>query len=142
MKTIKIIYWVTTAIIGLMMTYSAYAYLTNAAMPQAFHHLGYPDYFRVELAVAKLIGAVLLLAPLASFSAKTAPGTGTPIETRMTVGARVKEWVYAGFAFTFIAAFIAHTASGDPAGNRSGPIIFLVLLAISYFSYHRLQKTA
>ncbi len=125
MKSIKIIYWITTAIVGLMMTYSAYAYLTQPMMTQAFHHLGYPDYFRVELAIAKLIGVVLLLAPLASSGAK----------------ARLKEWVYAGFAFTFISAFIAHSASGDPAGNRSAPIIFLVLLAISYFSYHRLHKT-
>lgn len=44
MKSIKIIYWITTAIVGLMMTYSAYAYLTQPMMTQAFHHLGYPDY--------------------------------------------------------------------------------------------------
>ncbi|HEX9509558.1 MAG TPA: DoxX family protein [Puia sp.] len=121
MKAIKITYWITTAIIGLMMTYSAYAYLTQAAIQQAFHHLGYPDYFRVELAVAKLIGVILLLAP---------------------VGARFKEWVYAGFTVTFISAFIAHSASGDPAGNRSAPIIFLVLLAISYVTYHRSHKSS
>jgi hypothetical protein len=139
MKTIKIIYWITTAIIGLMMTYSAYAYLTQPMATQGFHHLGYPDYFRVELAIAKLIGVALLLAPLASWT-KAIPGEGTSVETRTSVGARVKEWVYAGFAFTFISAFIAHSASGDPAGNRLAPIIFLVLLAISYFSYHRLHR--
>ena len=50
MKAIKITYWVTTAIVALMMTYSAYAYLTQPAMLQAFHHLGYPGYFRMELA--------------------------------------------------------------------------------------------
>jgi uncharacterized membrane protein YphA (DoxX/SURF4 family) len=103
-----------------MMTYSGYAYLTAITIQQAFHHLGYPDYFRVELAIAKLIGVVLLLAP---------------------VGARVKEWTYAGFTFTFISAFIAHSASGDPAGVRAMPIIFLVLLGISYITYHKLNKT-
>jgi uncharacterized membrane protein YphA (DoxX/SURF4 family) len=121
MKAIRIIYWITTAIVALMMTYSAYAYLTAAAMQQAFHHLGYPDYFRVELAIAKLAGAVVLLAPVA---------------------ARLKEWAYAGFAFTFISAFIAHTASGDPVNYRVMPVIFLVLLTVSYISYYKAQKVA
>jgi DoxX-like family len=120
MKAIKITYWVTTVIVALMMVYSAYAYLTAPAMAQAFHHLGYPDYFRVELAIAKIIGAVILLAPINSL---------------------IKEWAYAGFAITFVSAFIAHTSSGDPVSVRSMPVIFLVLLAVSYITYHKKGKT-
>ncbi len=116
MKAIKITYWVTTAIVGLMMFYSAYAYLTQDAMVQAFHHLGYPDYFRVELAIGKVLGAILVIAP---------------------VSAKTKEWVYAGFVITFISAFIAHTASGDPINYRMMPVIFLVLILASYFTYHK-----
>ncbi len=116
MKATKITYWVTTVIVGLMMFYSAYAYLTQDAMVQAFHHLGYPDYFRVELAIGKVAGAILLIAP---------------------VSARIKEWVYAGFVITFISAFIAHTASGDPVNYRVMPVIFLVLILASYFTYHK-----
>lgn len=119
MKSIKITYWITTVIVAGMMAFSAFLYLTKPEIAQAFHHLGFPDYFRIELAVAKLIGAVLLLAP---------------------VGARVKEWVYAGFAITFVSAFIAHTASGDPMSNRMGPAIFLLLLIVSYITYHRQKK--
>ncbi len=114
MKGIKITYWVTTALVALMMVYSAYAYFTNPAIAQAFHHLGYPDYFRVQLAIAKLIGVVLLLAP---------------------VGPRFKEWTYAGFTFTFISATIAHGVSGDPFFM---PVVFLVFLAASYVMYHKL----
>ncbi len=121
MKAVKIIYWITTAIVALMMVYSGYAYLTQPVIAQAFVHLGYPGYFRVELAVAKLLGAVVLLVPLP---------------------ARIKEWAYAGFAITFISAFIAHTASGDPAGRGAFPLIFLVLLIISYVSYHRMHKVS
>jgi len=61
-----------------MMTYSAYAYLTQPAMAEGFRHLGFPDYFRVELGIAKLLGAIVLLAPLAT---------------------RLMEWAYAGFVF-------------------------------------------
>lgn len=116
MKAIKITYWATTIIVTIMMIYSAYAYLTQDAMAQAFRHLGYPDYFRVELAIGKLIGAILLVAP---------------------VSARIKEWVYAGFIITFVSAFIAHTASGDPVNYRAMPVIFLALLIASYITYHK-----
>lgn len=118
MKSIKITYWITTAIVGIMMTFSAYGYITNPAMAQGFHHLGFPDYFRIELAIAKIIGALLLLVPLKG---------------------NIKEWVYAGFAIVFISAFIAHLSSGDGAAVFAGPLVFLVLLAVSYFTFHKLQ---
>jgi DoxX-like family len=117
MKTTKIIYWAATAIVSIMMAYSTYAYLSSPAIAQAFHHLGFPDYLRVELALAKLIGAIILIAP---------------------VSARVKEWAYAGFAIIFISAFVAHTASGDPVAMRAMPIMFLLLLVVSYVMYHKL----
>src|SRR4051812_22411450 len=119
MKASKITYWIATAIVALMMTYSAYSYLTKPALDEAFHHLGFPSYFRIELAVAKIIGAILLLAPVA---------------------ARVKDLAYAGFAVVFISAFIAHTASGDPVALRIAPLVFLGMLLLSYFSYQKVAK--
>ena len=119
MTTTKIAYWIITAIVGLMMMFSGYSYLTKDAMAAAFTHLGYPSYFRVELAIMKIIGVVLLL---------------------VKVPPRLREWTYAGFAFTFVSAFIAHTASGDAVNYRVMPLLFLVLLAVSYFLYHRLLR--
>lgn len=120
-KTMKITYWISTAIVSLMMIFSAYSYFTNPEVKQGFQHLGFPDYFRVELAIAKILGAIILLAPIKG---------------------QVKEWAYAGFAFTFISAFIAHSASGDPINNRIGPVVFLVVLALSYFTYHKAKSVA
>jgi len=119
MKANKITYWITTVIVAVMMMYSCYAYLTQPAIKQAFQHLGFPDYLRVELAIAKLIAAAVLLAPVA---------------------ARIKEWAYAGLGITFISAFIAHTASGDPVNYRVMPLIFLAILVISYITYHKLKS--
>jgi len=119
MKATKIFYWILTAIVALMMAFSSYAYLTKPEMTAAFHHLGFPDYFRVELAIAKLMGAVVLLVP---------------------VPAKVKEWAYAGFTFVFISAFIAHTVSGDPVANRIMPLVFMAILGASYFLYHKKQR--
>lgn len=118
MKTTKITYWASTAIVALMMTFSAYSYFTNPMVKEGFQHLGFPDYFRVELAIAKLMGAVLLLIPIHQ---------------------RIKEWAYAGFTVIFISAFIAHSASGDPTQNIIMPVIFLIPLAMSYFTYHKMQ---
>lgn len=121
MKATKITYWITTGILAVMMSYSAYLYLTAQELAQAFQHLGYPDYFRVQLAIAKLIGAVLLLVP---------------------ISVRIKEWVYAGFSIVFISAFIAHVATGDPVNVAVMPLVFFVLLMVSYFTLHRYQASA
>lgn len=121
MKKNTIIYWAATLIIAAMMLFSAYAYLTSDQMKGAFVHLGFPGYFRVELAIAKIIGAMVLLVP------------GIP--------KIVKQFAYFGFALTFVSAFIAHTASGDPIGVAMMPLLFLAVLAVSYFfflkPYHR-----
>ena len=121
MKALKITYWATTAVFSLMMAFSAYAYVTQPDVKQGFVHLGFPDYFRVELAVAKLLGEVILLAPVAT---------------------RFKEWAYAGFGIVLISAFIAHTAAGDPLSMRIGPLLALALLLASYVTWHKKQQPA
>ncbi|PXY40439.1 DoxX family protein [Flavobacterium cheongpyeongense] len=109
----KIIYWTTTGIISVMMLFSAFGYFTNADMKAAFVHLGFPDYFRIELGVFKVLGTLALILPV--------------------ISAKIKSFAYFGFALTFISAFIAHTASVDPIALTTAPIIFLVILGISYY---------
>lgn len=121
MKSTKITYWVFTGITSLGLLFSSFSYLTSPQMVTTFQHLGFPAYFRIELAVAKFLGVIVLLAPL----------TG--------VLARLKEWAYAAFTIVFISAFIAHSSVGDPAVMRIFPIIFLGLLAGSYITYHKLK---
>ncbi len=118
MKTTKITYWTVTAILALLMIFSAYAYFAQPAMADNFKHLGFPPYFRFELAIAKIIGAVVLLLPL---------------------HVRIKEWAYAGFTIVFISASTAHYQAGDPLSVCAMPILFLALLAVSYVTLHRSQ---
>jgi cobalamin synthase len=122
MKKNKIIYWTTTVIVSSMMLFSAVQYLTNPQMGQAFKHLGFSDNFRVELAIAKIIGAVVLLIP--------------------AIPARIKEWAYAGFAIVFLSASIAHFTSGDTPGMVITPFFFLVILAVSNVYLHKLKTIA
>jgi len=123
MKTNKIIYWISTAFLSLFMLFSAYSYLTNPDMKAAFVHLGFPSYFRVELAIAKILGSLALLVPM--------------------VPALLKQFAYAGFTITFVSAFVAHTSSGDPMSVAIMPVIALAILAVSYLFYRKTQlKTA
>lgn len=119
MKGLKIGYWIATGLLSTMMLFSAYAYFTNEDIKMAFSHVGFPDYFRIELGVAKLIGALVLLLPLAP---------------------RIKEWAYAGFAITFVSAFIAHVSVGDPTQAAVSPLIALALLITSYILKYKLNK--
>lgn len=115
----KIIYWTTTGIISAMMLFSAFGYLTNPDMKAAFVHLGFPDYFRIELAILKILGALALLLPM--------------------VSAKIKSFAYFGFGITFVSAFIAHYASGDPISAAIMPIIFLVILGVSSVFYNKVK---
>ncbi len=108
----KIGYWLATGLFSLMMAGSGGAYLAGSPqMVEAFHHLGYPDYFRVTLGVAKVLGVLALLAP--------------------RVPRTVREWAYAGFAIVVVMAAISHAASGDPAGKVAMPLVALAILVAS-----------
>lgn len=60
MKATKITYYITTGLLSLAMAFSAFAYLSNPALKEGFQHLGFPDYFRIELAIAKGLAAIAL----------------------------------------------------------------------------------
>ena len=117
MKRDKIIYWTTTGLLGAGMLFNAFLYLTSNQMVEAFKHLGFPDFLRVELAIAKIIGAIVLLLPI--------------------FGSKMKEWAYAGFGIAFISASIAHYTVNDPTANILMPIFFLVLLIVSNIFYSK-----
>ncbi len=118
MKATKIIYYVTTGLISFAMLFSTYAYLTKPEIKDAFQHLGFPDYFRVELAVAKFIAAIALWLPV-----------------RL-----LKEAAYIGLSISFVSAFIAHVVVGDPLGNIIYPLFVLAILIASYVTYTKTDK--
>ena len=60
----NIVYWIVTMLFCLQMSFTAYAQLRLPQVAEQFTHLGFPAYFRVELSWAKLLGVVLMLAPV------------------------------------------------------------------------------
>lgn len=115
-KAETIAYWFVTVLFCCQISFTAYAQLRLPQVAQAFTHLGFPSYFRVELAWAKFLGVALLLAP---------------------VPARLKEWAYAGFAITLASALVAHLAVGDGPEAWGWSAGTGVLWALSYFLWRR-----
>ncbi len=122
MKKNKIIFWVSTTFIflfeGVMPALTSHM---DVAV-QSIRHLGFPDYFRVELTIFKVLGAILLMIP--------------------KVPSRVKEWVYAGFGINLISACVAHIMVDGPVFDSFFPLIIFGILIVSYFHHHKLNDTA
>lgn len=119
MKKQSIVYWIVTGLFSFWMLKNAWLYLTSEEAKRLCIHFGLPYYLRIELAIAKIIGVMVLLLPAAKVW--------------------MKEWAYAGFAITVVSGFIAHLASGDTLPVSLSAILALVLLIASYINYHRLN---
>jgi putative oxidoreductase len=121
MKNLRIIYWVSTILFSGFMLMSAYSYLTVPDMKGAFAGLGFTeDFFRIELALAKLLGALALLIP---FAPKW-----------------LKNFAYAGFVINIISAIIAHVAKDYHSYTML--VYSVVTLAASYYSFTKLENPA
>ncbi|MCD9575058.1 DoxX family protein [Flavobacterium soyae] len=120
MKKAKIIFWITTIIIflfeGVMPALTSQTELAK----EGIRHLGYPEYFGNALVIFKILGVLVLVIP--------------------QVPKNVKEWAYAGFGFDFIFASISHFAIDGVNFQSFFPLIFLVILAISYIYYHKIER--
>ena len=113
-------FWIVTALFCLQIGFTAYAQLRLPQVAQAFAHLGFPGYFRIENSIAKFIGIVVLLAPLSP---------------------RLKEWAYAGFAIDLGSALIAHFLVGDGAQAWGWAAGTGVLWGLSYYFWRRVEPT-
>jgi len=115
MKRDKIIYYVATGLLSLIMIMSAGMYFfKNPMVQETFTKLGHPTYIIYPLAILKLLGLVA-------------------IWTRTSVW--LKEWAYAGYFFNAILAAAAHLSVDD--GESGAAIAVLILILTSYFMEKR-----
>ncbi|MEQ8812962.1 MAG: DoxX family protein [Imperialibacter sp.] len=115
-KTDKVIFWVFTSVFVLFDGVGAIAFNTQPAI-EGIAHLGFPDFFRIELGIGKIIGGVLLIVP--------------------QVPHRLKEWAYVGFGISTISAIIGHLAVDSSLEHIYLPIGVLAVLLMSYIYYHK-----
>ena len=118
MKTARIIYWIVTGLLCLMMLASAVMHIVNYnEAAKVFTSLNYPVYLIYPLAIAKILG----VAAIVTKKSKS-----------------LKEWAYAGFFFDFTLALAAHLYARD--GGFIVPVLALGLLLTSYFLDRKIYR--
>jgi hypothetical protein len=117
MNKTRLTFWIATGIIflfeGVMPALTGHTEMAKAGVA----HLGYPDYFRVFLNIMKVAGALVLIVPMAP--------------------ARLKEWAYAGFTFSLLAATFSHYMVDGPDAQTFFPLVILGILMASYATYRQ-----
>lgn len=108
------IYWLSTGGVSALLLLSAATYVFHQPTIDGVRALGFPDFFRIELAVLKLMAAAVIILPML-------PGP-------------MKEWAYAGVALFILTAIVAHTAHGDPVALTLVNLAAAGLLATSYLT--------
>lgn len=86
--------------------------MQNDAVKLVFTGLGFPTWLIYPMAIAKILGVIMVLTKFKKF---------------------LTEWAYAGFLFNFLLAFGAHTAIGD--GEAMGAVVAFVLWLGSYATW-------
>jgi hypothetical protein len=120
-KKDKRIYWITTITATAMIVIPAFFYFNNQYLINTMRYrLGFPDYFRVELAIGKYIGALIMLIP--------------------AVPKMFKEWVYVAFGITLLSGSLAHGIV-DGIGKGSAPLVVFAILCVSYYYFRKLNFT-
>lgn len=113
-RTRGIVYWAFTGLLcALMITSATRYFLDLQAFGEHFVNFGYNARIVAPLAVAKILAVIAILSNRSIL---------------------LKEWAYAGLLFDFLLALEAHITLAD--GLAYGPLIALVLWAVSYF-FHR-----
>ena len=120
MKKDKIIYWTTTGIVCAVMLSAIFLDRPLNPAREGFTHLGLPNYFKIELTVAKILGVLALLIP--------------------TIPTKAKEFAYFGFGITLVSASIAHFSSGDGIQFIIDPLLFLGALIVSYSYSNKIKS--
>lgn len=122
MKKTKIIYWILTIPLCLLLLIGAIPDIMK--VPEAVEimkHLGYPEYLLPFLGVAKVLGVIAVLVP--AFP-------------------RLKEWAYAGLFFDLAGAMYSHLSVGDGPDKWGFFFVGFALLFGSYIFYHKKRNAA
>ncbi len=111
----NLLYWISTGLISGFLFLSSYTYLFSDTTIKGVRELGFPDFFRWELAALKLLAGIILLVP--------------------NMHAIAKQWAYAGTFFFLLTALVAHVAHKDSIWIT---VLLLVLMSILFVSHQAL----
>ena len=122
MKKFKIIYWIATGIIILMIGLGSFADIFMIdAMRESITTHGFPLYMLPFFGITKLLAVIVIVVP--AFE-------------------RLKEVAYGGLFFYFVGAVYSHLAIGDALfGKTIGALIALIVVLVSYYCWLKLRDS-
>jgi hypothetical protein len=111
-KSLKIAYWITTAIVSIVFFVTGIGNLVPFEhIAKDMVHLGYPFYFLKILGTWKILAALTIILP------------------RMS---RIKEWAYAGMILDLTGAAFSRFTMGDGFKMVIIPIAIAIIVTVSY----------
>lgn len=120
MKSLKITFWISTILLAILVVGVPIALSSEHYAQETIVDLGYPDYFGPMIAVFNVVGSIVLLVPFFKSG--------------------VKEWAYAGFAFSMIAALVSEIVVKTFTVETLAPVLGMALLLTSWISYDKMQR--
>lgn len=116
----SLIFKIVFGLFSLMLLAGAITYFVKYDMvSEMFTSLGVPTAIIYPLAIAKIVGIITIW---------------------FVKNPMLKNLAFLGFAIDLLMAIGSHLNAGD--GEAFGPVIPLILLAVSYFFFRRVQKAA
>lgn len=118
MKALKITYYASTALVSLLMIFSASMYVFQHDTVKGYYEgFGYPTYIIYPYAFLKVAGVIAIWQNKIQW---------------------IREWAYAGFFFALFFAIIAHVMIAD--GEQMAAVLAMVLLLTSYITQKRITS--
>lgn len=119
MKKIKIIYWIATALIIVMIGLGSFADIFMIdAMRESIQHQGFPVHFLLFFGIVKLLAVTVIVLPALK---------------------KFKFAAYVGLFWYFLGAVYSHFSVEDTFQEAMGAIIALILVLVSYFAWTKIE---
>ncbi len=119
LKRNKIIYWISTTLLALFILPGIF-FINSQMAIEGTKHLGMPYWFHLELGIGKFIGGLILILPM--------------------IPQRIKEWAYVAYGIDILSATIGHIAVDGFLLSSLEPLIFFLILIVSYIYFHKNKK--
>ncbi|TMV43567.1 DoxX family protein [Paenibacillus mesophilus] len=108
----KTTYWGSTILAAGLLFLGGILFITHGEhQVEEMKHLGYPVYILTFLGIGRILGTIAIVIPRFP---------------------RLKEWAYAGFVIDLVAASASHAYAGDSFVQIASPLVFLVLIVVSW----------
>ena len=119
-KIAKISYWTSTGLLALFILPGIF-FINSPMAKEGAAHLLIPGWLATTVGIGSFIGGLILIIP--------------------KLPAWLKEWGYVGLGIVYVSALIGHLAIDGPIPMSFSPLLNLVVLLISYFTYHRVHTS-